>query len=219
MLSNTESNVLSQPTRARLFELLRELKRPAATDELSRLTELHPNGVRSHLEVMVQAGLLTRELERRGRGRPRDLWAIDPLARPGGEAPTAYGDLSEWLVQAVQRGVGDPQGIEELGRSIGLNLADGDDPPLDAESGFRDALAAMGFQPREAGSSGDEVTYCLSNCPYRDTARNGQALICGLHRGITAGLLESLKPGATLTRFEIKDPDRAGCLVTASGLR
>ncbi len=219
MPSEASPNVLSQPTRARLFELLRDLKRPAPTSELSEKLGLHPNGVRTHLEVMARAGVLMRERERQGRGRPRDLWAIDPAARPGGEAPTAYDDLSEWLVEAVERGVGDPRGIEDLGRSIGMKLTNGKDVNSDPESRFRDALAAMGFQPRQAAANGDEVTYCLTNCPYRETARNGQALVCGLHRGITAGLLESLKPGATLTGFEIKDPDRAGCLVTASGLK
>ncbi len=219
MSTETAANVLSQPTRASLFELLRELKRPAPTVELSERLGLHPNGVRNHLEAMARAGVVLRERERQGRGRPRDLWAIDPAARPGGEAPTAYDDLSEWLVEAVDRGVADPRGIEELGRSIGMKLTDGQEVNGDPESRLRDALAAMGFQPRPAGTSGYEVTYCLTNCPYRETARNGQALVCGLHRGITAGLIESLKPGATLTGFEIKDPDRAGCLVTASGLR
>jgi predicted ArsR family transcriptional regulator len=44
-------DALAQPTRARLFSLLGELRRPAGTDELARRLELHPNGVRLHLEA------------------------------------------------------------------------------------------------------------------------------------------------------------------------
>ena len=41
-------DVLAQPTRARLFALLGELKRPAGTVELADRLGLHPNGVRIH---------------------------------------------------------------------------------------------------------------------------------------------------------------------------
>lgn len=210
-------SALDQPTRARLFVLLGELKRPAGTEELADRLEMHPNGIRSHLEFMQEAGLVVRERERRGRGRPRDLWAIDPTATPGGDRPTAYAELSSWLVKAVESGAAGPDEIEDLGQEIGLGLTDGNGPDLDPETRFHDALAAMGFQPGRRQSSGDEVTYCLGNCPYRDTARTRQPLICGLHRGITRGLLKSIEPESTLTEFVVKEPDRAGCEIRISG--
>jgi len=46
----TADGVLSQPTRARLFAMLGELSRPAGTVELADRLDLHPNGVRIHLE-------------------------------------------------------------------------------------------------------------------------------------------------------------------------
>src|SRR4051812_30297628 len=49
-------DVLAQATRADLFSLLAELRRPASTDELAERLELHPNGVRVHLERLHQAG-------------------------------------------------------------------------------------------------------------------------------------------------------------------
>src|SRR6516165_3197545 len=92
---------LSQPTRARLFELLGQLRRPAGTDELAERLVLHPNGVRVHLERLRDAGLVVRERTRQPRGRPRDLWMIAPDARPGGEGPSAYAQLGGWLARAV----------------------------------------------------------------------------------------------------------------------
>src|SRR5665213_3350636 len=42
-------DALSQPTRARLFALLGEMRRPIGTAELAERLDLHPNGVRIHL--------------------------------------------------------------------------------------------------------------------------------------------------------------------------
>lgn len=48
-------DALAQPTRARLFSLLAEFRRPIGTDELAREVGLHPNGVRVHLERLREA--------------------------------------------------------------------------------------------------------------------------------------------------------------------
>jgi len=215
-LTSTVDDVLAQPTRARLFNLLSELRRPAGTDELARTLELHPNGVRQHLEIMVKAGMLVREQEKVGRGRPRDVWAIDPEARPGGSSPTGYAELSRWLVQAIRGGAVDPERIEERGRKIGVELADRGGH-ADPEIRFHDALAAMGFNPSRKPGRGDRMTYCLDNCPYRDAAVEQQAVVCSLHRGITAGLLESIDPATEMTDFVIKDPMPAGCRIEVRG--
>jgi predicted ArsR family transcriptional regulator len=53
-------DVLAQPTRARLFSLMAELRRPAGTAELAERLSLRPNGVRVHLAHMRRAGLVTR---------------------------------------------------------------------------------------------------------------------------------------------------------------
>ncbi|MEA2403094.1 MAG: hypothetical protein QOK00_3497, partial [Thermoleophilaceae bacterium] len=94
-------DVLSQPTRARLFNLLGALGRPASTDELARELGLHPNGVRIHLERLLEAGLVLRGRAPQPRGRPRDEWSVSADAEPGGAPPRAYDDLSRWLARAT----------------------------------------------------------------------------------------------------------------------
>ncbi len=61
-------------------------------------------------------------------------------------------------------------------------------------------------------------TCTLENCPYRASARENPDVICTLHRGLSAGLLSKLDPDAKLTRFEPRDPDRAGCVVGVGGM-
>jgi predicted ArsR family transcriptional regulator len=210
------ADALAQPTRAQLFALLSELRRPAGTDELARRLDMHPNGIRLHLERLEADGLVLRERERHGRGRPRDTWSISPSALPGGDPPTAYADLGRWLVRAITSGGTRVRDVEATGRQIGRELApSGDADSADAQ--IYGVLVAMGFQPVRRFDRADTVTYCLDNCPYRDAVRERQSVVCGLHRGLTRGLLDAVSPKTRLSAFVPKDPDVAGCEITLRG--
>jgi predicted ArsR family transcriptional regulator len=205
------SDALSQPTRARLFALLSELRRPVRTAELAERLGLHPNGVRNHLARLAAAGLIERARERPRRGRPPDAWTIAPGALPGGHAPRAYEDLGRWLARTLRATGASKRAIEESGRQIGRELAPaeqaGDPPPLHT------ALTGLGFKPTTTERGRGRVSVRLGNCPYRAAARENQTAICALHRGITRGLLDVLEPDADLSAFVPEDPDRAGCTI------
>jgi predicted ArsR family transcriptional regulator len=138
-------DALAQPTRARLFALLGELRRPAGTDELAERVGLHAVGVRIHLERMHEAGLVARDRSRQSRGRPRDVWTIAADAQPGGEPPRGYANLGRWLTQVVLSGKTSRRAIEAAGREIGRELAP-EPGSLSAEPTMHAALASMGFQ-------------------------------------------------------------------------
>ena len=209
-------DVLAQPTRAHLFALLSELKRPAGTVELAEQLGLHPNGVRVHLERLEHAGLVQRARVRQARGRPPDAWTIAPGARPGGHSPSAYAHLGRWLARAIPSLPRRLREVEVTGRAIGRELAPHAGSP--AGDAFETTLAALGFQPRRQADGSGAVTFCLGNCPYRDAVRENQEVICALHRGLTRGLLDVLEPRAKLTAFEPRDPYEAGCLIELAGL-
>jgi len=219
-LGIASDDVLAQPTRARLFALLEEMKRPAGTVELAHALKLHPNGVRIHLERMERAELVQRVRVRQHRGRPPDSWRIAPQARPGGSAPRAYRDVGRWLARAFRAGARGPTGIEATGRQIGRELAPAD-APASAEA-FETSLTALGFQPTVEpavdGRDSDRTTFRLGNCPYQDVVKENQPIICALHKGITRGLLDALAPDAKVTAFDPNDPDRAGCTIEIRGL-
>lgn len=204
-------SALSQPTRARLFALLGELGRAAGTAELAAQLNLHPNGVRRHLERLAEEGLVERRRQRQERGRPRDVWRIAPGAHPGGRSPRAYADLARWLARATGSGHRGLRGIEAAGREIGRELAGGRE--TGGEEALLTTLTALGFQPRIDGRGAKQVRIRLRNCPYRDAVRENQPLVCALHKGLTRGLLDVLEPRATLGGFQPRDPDRAGCLI------
>jgi predicted ArsR family transcriptional regulator len=213
-LPTSGADVLAQPTRARLFGLLSDSRGPATTAELAGHLGLHPNGVRRQLERLRAAGLVERRKAVHGRGRPGDEWTVAPGASPGGESPEGYRDLASWLARAIAGSPRDLQRVERAGMEIGREL--GSEGADDLAVSFRETFTALGFRP-EVKDAGERVTCRLCNCPYRDAARESPDVVCGLHRGITAGMVEAIAPRATLVTFEPHDPDRAGCLAEVSG--
>lgn len=204
-------DALSQPTRARLFRLLSELKRPAGTAELAERLDLHPNGIRLHLERLAEEGLVERARAQTSRGRPPDVWRIARDARPAGHKPRAYEDLGRWLARALggpRRGL---RGVQDTGRQIGRGLAPSE--AGDVDEALETTLIALGFQPRLQRRDDGGLTFCLGNCPYSAAVRENQPAICALHEGITRGLLDVLDPHAELTGFVPRDPDEAGCVI------
>lgn len=209
-------DVLAQRTRARIFAWLAEHRLPAGTAEVAAALELHPNGVRRHLERLAEAGLVERSTSRGGRGRPEHRWAVAPGADPGGTSPTAYADLARWLVRAIVPDGRRLRDVERAGEEIGRELAPAEpgEKPLDS---LLLTIASMGFRPELETRDESELVCRLGNCPYRESVRENQPLVCALHRGITGGLVAQLLPGAKLARFEPQDPETAGCLVAISG--
>ena len=206
---------LAQPTRARLFAVLCELRRPASTEELAERLELHPNGIRVHLYRLREQGMVARERDRQPRGRPRDMWLISPDAAPAARPPTAYAQLGRWLARAIGAKPTSLGKIESAGRQIGHELAP--EPHGAPEASLHAALAALGFQPRRESHQPGRLTYRLCNCPYREAAGENPEVVCALHRGITHGLLDELDATSRLTAFVPHDPAQAGCLVEISG--
>ncbi len=242
-----DGDPLARDTRSELFELLGKLGRRATTDELAEALDLHPNGIRRHLEYLQRAGLIRREGVRQPRGRPKDGWSLDPDARPGGEEPRGYGELGRWLARAIPARPGNLREVEATGRAIGRELPMADSGPSVASGlgDFERAVTWLGFAPRRQVTTGDHgfaeashpgpaepralgpaepralgpaepetVSYELTNCPYRQAVEANQPVVCTLHKGILAGLLETLEPEAEITGFRPRDPRTAGCTVS-----
>jgi predicted ArsR family transcriptional regulator len=212
-----DEDPLARDTRVRLFELMGRLGRLATTDELASALDLHPNGVRRHLEHLQRAGLVRRDSVRQPRGRPKDGWSVDPDARPGGEEPRGYQELGQWLARAIPARPDNLRDVEATGRMIGRELPQTDGPgPLASGLGdFERAVTWLGFAPRrEADADLEErINYRLTNCPYRQAVEANQPVVCSLHKGILSGLLETLEPEAEMTGFHPSDPNTGGCMV------
>jgi predicted ArsR family transcriptional regulator len=214
--SDRRGDVLAQPTRGRLFAHLAALGRPAGTDELAAELGLHPSGIRVHLERLRAAGLISRERAPQEIGRPRDSWSVAPDALPSGEPRDAYPRLARWLARSIPARPGRLREVERAGRELGRELQPTRGQAAAEESMGR-ALTALGFAPQRRRGKAGRVVFRLGNCPYREAVRENQTVVCALHRGLTLGLLDQLKPAARLTDFVPKDPDHGGCLIEVEG--
>ncbi len=108
----------------------------------------------------------------------------------------------------------------ELRKALPVGLQWGEEEGeilLDPDEAVRGALGTIFDRFAELGSV-RRLAICLRNCPYRDAVRENQPVVCTLHRGITRGLLDVLKPDAELAEFVPRDPDEAGCLIELSGI-
>jgi predicted ArsR family transcriptional regulator len=215
-LPQNGDEVLTQRSRARMFSWLAERREPASTEELAAAMKMHPNGVRRHLERMQEAGLVERSRSKGRRGRPVDLWVIAAEANPGGERPSGYTDLARWLARAIPPGRNRLREVEKAGREIGRELAPSGQEG-DPTEGFRQALSSLGFRPALESKADGGFICRLENCPYVESVRENQPIVCALHKGITSGLLAEILPGARLASFEPRDPEVAGCVASVSG--
>jgi predicted ArsR family transcriptional regulator len=212
-------DVLAQPTRARLFNRLAALGRPAGSDELAAELGLHSSGVRVHLERLRQAGLLTRERVQGPRGRPRDGWQIAAEAPPAGQPPDAYRHLARWLARSIPPRPVRLRETERAGRELGRRLAP-TGATADPQETLGRTLTALGFAPQRARADDPAtVEFRLRKCPYAEAVKDNPPVVCALHRGLTLGLLDQLDPAARLLRFLPADPPHgADCLIEVKGL-
>ena len=148
--SAASDDALAQPTRARLFTMLRDLRRPAGTEELAERLALHPNGVRRAPRAPARGGTggartqpsgtrtPARHVADRAR-RATERRAADGLRRP--RPLVGAGHLSEPAHAARRRGGRDGRSDATSGRRRAMRRRPGRD-----QHACRTRLAR--FQPR-----------------------------------------------------------------------
>ncbi len=194
----TLHRALSDPSRVRILELLRQAEAPLDARELGTRVSLHVNSVRSHLRVLAEAGLVAqRREEPTGPGRPRVLYqaTTEPLNAP--PALDNYRLLAQILASSLAGTERNPSArAEEAGRAWGAHLIR-KPPPFTSISKQEtiDELIRLheqaGFRPElRQAKSGQEIV--LKHCPFQQVATTYQTVICPLHLGLIRGALAEL---------------------------
>lgn len=183
--------------RRRVLDALRAAGAPQDAVALGQAAGLHPNTVRFHLKVLIEAGYVTESrVALGGRGRPQAVYtSTAPAPDDGGYA----------LLAEVLAGVLDDAGGAELARSAGARWqrtttepAGGPRAPgsLDEAAIRATALfAELGFDPARvpdpaAAPEPDAARIELRACPFLDVARRHPGVVCGVHLGLLRGLLD-----------------------------
>ena len=197
------ARVLAEPARRRVWDAVRTSGSVGVAD-LAHACGLHPNTIRLHLARLLDAGLVSEQVETdRHPGRPGYRYqavGTDPVSEAA-----AYRRLAGLLAQAVRAGASARDTGRASGAAGAAHLA-GSDPV----AAMRATLADQGFAPEVHDLDGDRVDVVLHACPFADAAAADPATICQLHLGLAEGAAQAIG-GLSIEGLRITDPHRPAC--------
>lgn len=176
--------------RRRLLAILRSASEPLDAQQLAQITGQHVTTVRFHLDILTRESLV-RQFQQppRGRGRPR-------IGYRAVQRSVGYQDLAQAL--ADQLGP-DPDRQAVAGMAAGRAWAGKLETPDEPIESVQDAkirtvsfMSELGFAPERdspGSDTADTAVVRLTACPLRDLARTHTEVVCGVHRGLLAELL------------------------------
>ena len=187
--------VLASVSRTALLELLRSGRGPWGVGQVAEQVGLHPNTVRSHLDLLVKSGYAVRHAEApRGPGRPRMVYEATAAPDDGTNYRLLAEVLARHLIATSERpGEAAVSAGRDWATSVGVGLGVVPGDPVISE---QDAVAAVvrmladsGFVPEV---SADGTVINLHHCPFRELAVSHPEVVCGAHLGIIQGALAEL---------------------------
>lgn len=197
---------LADGSRVRILEELRRAETPLDAAELAARLGLHHNTVRSHLQVLARAGLVTAGPERRdGPGRRRVVYRAAPQAAP--QESGGFRLLASILTSYLAGSSPDPEAAAvEAGRVWGRFLADRPPPfaktsPPEAMGRITDLFERLGFDPEQVDEP-EPSRMLLHHCPFLDLAKTHPEVTCSVHLGLIRGALGEMDAPLEVTDLQ-----------------
>lgn len=194
------AHVLAADRRSALLTTLRAGGQPLSVAEAAAAVGISESTARSHLALLVTAGLVTRSVERRARaGRPSLRYAAAPVPALTGDAyATGYDDLAQLrhfasvLAAHIAEGADPAVAALRAGRRWSEELAgteaEGPKAEIEPVEALTSLLDRLGFAPEQPRRG----SIWLRRCPFVEVARRQRAVVCGVHRGMLEQTAERL---------------------------
>jgi predicted ArsR family transcriptional regulator len=202
------ASALGDPTRRRVFFVVREAADPQTKDNVAEAVGIERRLAGFHLDKLVEHGFLTAEFRRRegggpGAGRPPKVYTLAETEAAVTLPERHYDLLAELLLRAMSDPGSSPQNqLESVGFEFGRSLAEeqtaaGASPftPTQAIAEVVRLLTRYGFA---ATTEGTPTTIKACSCPFEEMAFHDPARVCGLDRSIWKGILSVYAPHATI---------------------
>ena len=193
----TLGGALGDPTRFSIYRHVLAATEPCSAGEVAAAFGLHRTVARSHLEKLVEAGLLGVGTRRKATGgRPAKVYSAASDRLEIQLPPRRYESLSAMLVKLASKLNGQAADLaREVGWQEGRQLAA--ELPRDSRNGsHRTSLkAAMqvleerGCLPSIVEADEHRVVIEVRNCLYLEVAEQAPEIVCGLSSGMLCGLL------------------------------
>jgi predicted ArsR family transcriptional regulator len=192
---------LASASRVRILDLLRGSGTPLDVAQVAAQSALHPNTVRFHLRILVDAGLAGCRTDPRGSsGRPRLVYTAATAG--SGSQPDGFQLLADILASYLAASSTIPTGLaEEAGRAFARRHRRPSRPfaGISADEAVRQVagmFAELGFQP-ELVREGYDFQIRVHSCPFRAVAQEHPGVVCSMHLGLLRGTLVELGAPAT----------------------
>ena len=206
-LVQRQARALGDPTRYDIFRFVAAAEGPVRVATLATYLGFNHNAVRQHLAKLTEAGLLTEErASPTTTGRPPLEYRVAPTAMGSWGAPGPYELLALTLLDIAD---GDSTPLEAgagAGRRLAERCAEGADP-LDA---LEAEMARRGFEPRRE-TRGPVTELVLERCPFLAAATAHPDVVCQIHRGLAAGILDGMGADLQVSDLVVHPPAEAGC--------
>jgi len=209
--------VLAGVSRVAVLQALRVNAGLLDVQAIAEQVGLHTNTVRSHLDQLMDAGLVESEVEeRKTPGRPRLLFRATSTRVAGPE--DSYKVLAEILASAIRDGEPAPGAVAaKAGRRWGQNLEQQGGASAETVDSGRALVRVVallddvGFAPRVSkaigatnvsGDAGNATVIELHQCPFYDIAREHTDVVCAVHLGLVQGALDQMQAPPSTVRIE-----------------
>jgi len=193
--------LLTEPTRRRVFELVRAAQRPLTREEVAEHAGIGRRLAAFHLDALAEVGLLTVDYTRAngrsgpGAGRPAKRYQAAEVQVELSVPPRRYGTVARILAVAISEAPGSAhERALRVARREGAVLGrayrvPGRKSRASALAEASTVLAQFGYEPEAA----HEGQLQLRNCPFRDVVGVARELICGLNQRLVDGVLDGLE--------------------------
>ncbi len=208
---------LADDTRYAVYRELATSTAALSASELAERLDVHANTIRLHLERLRDAGLVDVEAVHRGTvARPQHLYFLAAGAPGLGFDPPAHALLAGLLAALAEQVGAASVDAFDIGHTWGLEAG----KRTSSRSCLRaleGELLRLGFEPSvgpgDGTSEGGERIEFL-HCPFRELAEAYPELVCNLHRGLSAGVVEAVGGGNVAEFATLYDPEP--CHVTVA---
>jgi predicted ArsR family transcriptional regulator len=203
------ASALGDPTRRRVFFVVREASEPLTKDNVAEAVGIERRLAGFHLDKLVEQGFLTADFRRRevggpGAGRPPKVYILAATEAAVALPERHYDLLAELLLRAMSEPGASPQAqLETVGFEFGKSLGEeqrvaGASPftPTQAIAEVVRVLSRYGFAATSGGGSATTIKACA--CPFEEMAFHDPERVCGLDRSIWKGILSVYAPNATI---------------------
>lgn len=213
-------DLVSSDTRRELLQIIKR-RGSLSVDEAMDALDMARTTVREHLLQLKEKGLLDREAERKGRGRPSHRYEMTRRAKV--LFPSRDGELMGRLLQFLEE-----HGVEELvetffedywearTRAVKQRLRNAPTESLESQLNvLRGILEEEGFMP-DVDREGDRVTIRECNCPFPESVKHTN-IPCRLERAFFEALFNAdvervsyIPEGSAACSYEMSVEDAAG---------